>query len=607
MMGGGRGRRHGKGGPPQNKAKDFKGTVARLYGYIGRYRIVLLIACVLAAGSTVMQIFGPKVLGRATTAIFEGLVAKVQGTGGIDFERIGEVLTLLLFLYLLGTLFQWVQGWLMAGLTSDVILRMRRDISEKINRMPMRYFEEHAVGETLSRITNDVDALGSSLSQSITQMISGLATLVGVLIMMLSINVLMAVIVVVIVPVSAALIALVFGKSRKYFQQQQELISDINAQVEESFSGHQVIKAFNREPDVLATFSDTNDRLYESAWKSQFLTGLMHPLMTFVGNLSYVSVVIFGSVLAAAGSIAVGDIQAFTQYARSFMQPINQFAQMSSQLQTMTAAAERIFAFLEEPEEDNAGLPLPKGGIRGEISFEGVSFGYVEGTNVIHDFICRVAPGQTVAIVGHTGAGKTTMVKLLMRFYDVGGGRILLDGRDIREYDRHELRKAFGMVLQDTWLFAGTIMENIRYGRLEATDEEVMAAASDAYADHFIRTLPDSYQMVLNEEADNISQGQRQLLTIARALLADAPVMILDEATSNVDTLTEQRIQQAMARLMQGRTSFVIAHRLSTIREADLILVMQDGNIVEQGTHDELIQLDSVYAELYRSQFETAV
>ncbi len=593
----------GPGGMPE-KAKDFKGTLKALLKYLRGYRIILLVACVLAALGTAMQIFGPRIMGQATTAIFEGVAAKMQGTGSIDFAHIWGIVRTLILMYLASTVFQWVQGWLMSNLSTDVVYRMRKDISEKIHRLPMRYFEEHPVGDTLSRITNDADAIGMNLAQNITQSISGVASLVGILIMMITISPVMAALVVVIVPLSGLLMALIFKRSQKYFGAQQALIAQINTQVEESYGGHQVITAFGHTRKSVQVFDKTNDELYESAWKSQFLSGLMHPLMTFVGNLGYVAVVVVGSMLAASGAIAPGDILAFIQYARNFMQPIAQFAQMSSQIQTMVAAAERVFEFLNAPEETERDNLLPMGDVQGHVTFNNVGFGYDKEKPVIKGFTCDVQPGQTVAIVGQTGAGKTTMVKLLMRFYDVDSGAIYVDGQDVRNHDRQDLRRAFGMVLQDTWLFSGTIMENIRYGRLEATDEEVMEAARAAHADHFIRTLSGTYDMELNEEADNISQGQRQLLTIARALLANNPIMILDEATSNVDTLTEHRIQRGMQTLMHGRTSFVIAHRLSTIREADVILVMQDGNIVEQGSHETLIARNGVYADLYNSQFD---
>lgn len=590
---------------PGEKAKDFKGTMKKLMGYIGKYKIGVFAVLLFAVGSTVFNIIGPKVLSKATTELFEGLMRKVQGTGGIDFGKIGRVLILLLCLYLISALFSFVQGWIMTGITQKMCYRFRREISEKINRMPMKYFESRTVGEVLSRITNDVDTLGQSLNQSVTTLITSITTIIGVAIMMLTISPLMTLIAVVMLPISGGLIALVMKKSQKFFFTQQEYLGKINGQVEETFSGQNVIKAFNREEAVLEDFKQDNDVLYQSAWKSQFLSGMMHPIMMLVGNLGYVAVAVSGSLLAIKGTIQVGDIQAFIQYVKSFTQPIAQVAQVSNMLQSMAAATERVFEFLEEEEEEqyveHAVAPVS---IEGRVSFENVQFGYDEDKIIIHNFNSEVEPGETVAIVGPTGAGKTTMVKLLMRFYDVNKGTIRVDGHDIRDFNRSELRENFGMVLQDTWLFKGTIMENIRYGRLDATDEEVIAAAKAAHAHHFISTLPGGYQMELNEEASNVSQGQKQLLTIARAILADNRILILDEATSSVDTRTETRIQKAMNNLMKGRTSFVIAHRLSTIKDADLILVMKDGDIIEQGTHQQLLEQNGFYAELYNSQFE---
>ena len=595
----------GRGMMPGEKAKDFTGTIQKLFAYLGSYRIVLGVGILFAIGSTVFNIIGPKVLSKVTTELFNGLVAKVSGTGGIDFEKIGRILLLLLGIYCISALFNFIQGWLMTGVTQKLCYRMRKEISEKINRMPMKYFESRTVGEVLSRITNDVDTLGQSLNQSVTQLITSIATMIGVLIMMLSISPLMTLIALVILPISGGLIGFVVKHSQKYFVEQQSCLGEINGQVEETYSGHMVIRAFNREEAVEETFSRTNDRLYESAWKSQFISGLMQPIMTFVGNLGYVAVAVLGSVLAVNGTIEVGDIQAFIQYVKNFTQPITQIAQVSNMLQSAAAAAERVFEFLdEEEEEQTVEHPVSMDQLTGAVSFEHVRFGYTPDKIVIQDFSCEVNPGQMVAIVGPTGAGKTTMVKLLMRFYDVNSGRICLDGHDIRNFNRGQLREMFGMVLQDTWLFQGTIMENIRYGRLDATDEEVIAAAKAAHADHFIRTLPGGYQMELNEDATNVSQGQKQLLTIARAILADNPILILDEATSSVDTRTEIQIQKAMNNLMKGRTSFVIAHRLSTIRDADVILVMKDGDIAEQGTHEELLAKGGFYAQLYNSQFE---
>ena len=590
---------------PGEKAKDFKGTMKKLMGYIGKYKIGVFAVLLFAVGSTVFNIIGPKVLSKATTELFEGLMRKVQGTGGIDFGKIGRVLILLLCLYLISALFSFVQGWIMTGITQKMCYRFRREISEKINRMPMKYFESRTVGEVLSRITNDVDTLGQSLNQSVTTLITSITTIIGVAIMMLTISPLMTLIAIVMLPISGGLIALVMKKSQKFFFTQQEYLGKINGQVEETFSGQNVIKAFNREEAVLEDFKKDNDVLYQSAWKSQFLSGMMHPIMMLVGNLGYVAVAVSGSLLAIKGTIQVGDIQAFIQYVKSFTQPIAQVAQVSNMLQSMAAATERVFEFLEEEEEEQyVEHAVAPESIEGRVSFENVQFGYDEDKIIIHNFNSEVEPGETVAIVGPTGAGKTTMVKLLMRFYDVNKGTIRVDGHDIRDFNRSELRENFGMVLQDTWLFKGTIMENIRYGRLDATDEEVIAAAKAAHAHHFISTLPGGYQMELNEEASNVSQGQKQLLTIARAILADNRILILDEATSSVDTRTEARIQKAMNNLMKGRTSFVIAHRLSTIKDADLILVMKDGDIIEQGTHQQLLEQNGFYAELYNSQFE---
>ena len=611
----GPGRRpHGPHGPhggmmPGEKAKDFKGTFRKLLSYMGRYKIALIAVMIFAAGSTAFNIIGPKVLAKATTELFEGMMAKFAGTGGINFQRIGQILLLLLGLYALSALLSFVQGLLMTEVSQKLCFRFRREISEKINRMPMAYFESRTVGEVLSRITNDVDTLGQSLGQSITTLITSVATIVGILIMMLSISPLMTLIALVILPVSGGLIGVVVKHSQKYFTDQQTYLGKINGQIEEVYSGQNIIKAFNREEAALAEFGETNEILYRSAWKSQFISGMMHPIMTFVGNLGYVAVAVSGSMLAIRGIIEVGEIQAFIQYVKNFTQPITQVAQVSNMFQSTAAAAERVFEFLEEPEEDEEvpdslkDAPAP-GRMQGAVSFHHVRFGYRPDKTIIHDFSCEVKPGQTVAIVGPTGAGKTTMVKLLMRFYDVDSGSIQVDGHDVRNFNRSELRENFGMVLQDTWLFHGTIMENIRYGRLDATDEEVIAAAKAAHVHRFIQTLPGGYQMELGEDASNVSQGQKQLLTIARAILADNPILILDEATSSVDTRTEIRIQKAMNNLMKGRTSFVIAHRLSTIRDADVILVMRDGDIVEQGSHDELMGKGGFYAELYNSQFE---
>lgn len=605
-------RHRGPGGPhggmmPGEKARDFKGTFGKLLGYLGRYKIGLIFVIIFAVGSTVFHIIGPKVLGKATTEIFNGLVNKLSGQGGIDFTKIGRILLLLLGLYVVSALLNLIQGFIMTGIIQKVCYRFREDISRKINRMPMKYFESRTVGEVLSRITNDVDTLGQGLSQSVTQLISSVTTIIGILIMMLSISPVMTLIALVILPVSGGLIGTVVKHSQKYFVNQQKYLGKVNGQVEEVYSGQNVVKAFNKEEDMLREFDETNNMLFSSAWKSQFLSGMMQPIMNFVSNLGYVAVAVVGGVLTVRGSIEVGDIQSFIQYVKNFTQPITQVAQVSNMLQSTAAAAERVFEFLEEEEEDFVvEHPVKLEQMEGSVSFEHVQFGYDPEKIVIHDFNCQVEPGQMVAIVGPTGAGKTTMVKLLMRFYDVNQGCIKVDGHNIRDFNRSELRENFGMVLQDTWLFKGTIMENIRYGRLDATDEEVIAAAKAAHAHHFIQTLPGGYQMELNEDASNVSQGQKQLLTIARAILADNPILILDEATSSVDTRTEGRIQKAMNNLMKGRTSFVIAHRLSTIKDADVILVMKDGDIIEQGNHEELLQKNGFYANLYNSQFEQA-
>lgn len=598
---------HGPGGPmmPGEKARDFKGTTGKLLRYMGAYKYGLAAVMVFAIGGTAFNIAGPKILSKATTELFNGLMAKVSGTGGINFERIGSILLFLLGVYLLSACLSFIQGWIMTGISQKLCYRFRKEISMKINRMPFQYFESRTVGEVLSRITNDVDTLGQSLNQSVTQLITSVTTIIGILVMMLSISPVMTLIALVILPVSGMLIGIVVKFSQKYFVAQQTYLGKVNGQVEEVYGGHNIVKAFNREEQALKEFNESNEALYQSAWKSQFLSGMMHPIMMFVGNLGYVAVAVSGSLLAIKGAIEVGDIQAFIQYVKNFTQPITQVAQVSNMLQSMAAAAERVFEFLGEEEEDvQIENPVRLDQMNGAVSFEHVKFGYQEDKIIIHDFSSEIAPGQMVAIVGPTGAGKTTMVKLLMRFYDVNEGSIRVDGHDIREFNRSELREGFGMVLQDTWLFKGTIMENIRYGRLDATDEEVIAAAKAAHAHRFIQTLPGGYQMELNEDASNVSQGQKQLLTIARAILADNRILILDEATSSVDTRTEARIQKAMNNLMKGRTSFVIAHRLSTIRDADLILVMKDGDIIEQGNHEQLLAKKGFYAELYNSQFE---
>lgn len=597
----------GAGMMPGEKAKDFKGSFKKLLAYIGKYKFAILVVVIFAAASTVFNVMGPKVMGHATTELAEGLMRKIGGTGGIDFDKIAQILLLTLGLYVTSAVFTFVQGWIMTGVTQKICYRMRKEISEKINRMPMKYFESRTYGEVLSRITNDVDTLGQGLNQSVTQIITSTATIIGVIVMMLTISPLMTLIALVILPVSAGLMSVVVKFSQKHFRSQQKYLGVINGQVEETYAGHLVIKAFNKEEETIETFNETNKTLYNSAWKSQFLSGMMQPIMMFVGNLGYAGVAISGGILAINGTIGIGDIQAFIQYVKNFTQPIQQIAQVINQVQSMTAASERVFEFLAEEEEDQTvenavKLEDPQGAVR----FDHVRFGYDPEQVVIKDFSADVKPGQKIAIVGPTGAGKTTIVKLLMRFYDVQKGSITLDGHDIRDFNRQELRDYFGMVLQDTWLFKGSIMENIRYGRLDATDEEVMKAADAAYADHFIRTLPGGYEMELNEDASNVSQGQKQLLTIARAILADNRVLILDEATSSVDTRTEERIQKAMDNLMEGRTSFIIAHRLSTIRNADLILVMKDGDIIEQGNHEELLAQNGFYADLYNSQFEEA-
>ena len=596
---------HGGHGMPGEKAKDFRGTMKKLAVYLGAYKVPLLFVVIFAIGSTIFNIVGPKILGRATTEIFNGLVGKISGGAGIDFEKIGRILLLLLALYACSALFSFVQGYIMTGVSQKLTYRMRKEISEKINRMPMNYFDKMSHGEILSRITNDVDTLSQSLNQSATQMITSVTTIIGVLIMMLSISPLMTLIAILILPVSVGMISVIVKNSQKYFKSQQEYLGHVNGQVEEVYGGHNIVKAFNKEEDVIAEFDRDNDKLYESAWKSQFLSGMMMPIMMFVGNLGYVAVVILGGWLAMKDMIEVGDIQSFIQYVRNFTQPIQQAAQVANMLQSTAAASERVFEFLEEEEEDQtAEHPASIEGLEGRVEFDHVKFGYHADHTIINDFSAKVEPGQKIAIVGPTGAGKTTMVKLLMRFYDVNSGVIKVDGHDIRDFNRSELREMFGMVLQDTWLFQGSIEDNIRYGKLDATHEEVVEAAKAAYVHRFVQTLPGGYAMELNEEASNVSQGQKQLLTIARAILADPKILILDEATSSVDTRTEVRIQKAMDNLMRGRTSFIIAHRLSTIRDADLILVMKDGDIIEQGDHEELLARGGFYAELYNSQFE---
>ncbi|MDE6312552.1 MAG: ABC transporter ATP-binding protein/permease [Lachnospiraceae bacterium] len=598
------------------KPKNFKGTLKKLINYLSQYHAAIIIVMIFTVGSTVFNVIGPKVLGKATTEIFNGLLNKINGGTGIDFEKVARILLILLSLYVVSTLFGYVQGFVMSGISQKMAYKLRKELSQKMNRLPMSYYDKRTYGEVLSRITNDVDTLGMSLNQSITQLITSVATIIGVLVMMLSISPLMTLIALLILPISILLISFIVKHSQKYFKQQQEYLGHVNGQIEETFGGHNVIKLFNKEEDVIAEFKKTNEVLYHSAWKSQFFSGMTQPIMSFVGNMGYVAVAVVGGYLNIKKVIEVGDIQSFIQYVRQFTQPITQIAQVSNMLQSTMAAAERVFEFLEEEEEEleaehhamkkenNTQRKVTAAELEGNVTFEHVKFGYVPEKIIIQDFSAKVRQGQKIAIVGPTGAGKTTIVKLLMRFYDINSGSIKIDGYDIKDFDRSELREAFGMVLQETWLFKGTIMENIRYGRLDATDEEVIAAAKAAHAHHFIQALPGGYQMELNEDATNISQGQKQLLTIARAILADNRLLILDEATSSVDTRTEERIQKAMDNLMKGRTSFVIAHRLSTIRDADLILVLKDGDVIEQGNHQELMKKNGFYANLYNSQFE---
>ena len=605
-------------GAPVEKAKDFKGSIGKLARYMSEYKLALVFVVIFAITSTVFNIIGPKLMGNATTEIFNGIIAKVNGTGDVNFDTLGAILLLLIGFYLISSICSFIQGWLMTGVSQKVSYRLRKELIAKINRLPMNYFDRSTNGEALSRVTNDVDTLAQNLNQSITQLVTSITTIIGVLVMMLSISPLMTLVAILILPVSLALVLIVVKISQKYFKSQQEYLGHINGQVEEVYGGHNIIKAFNREERVIKDFDEANDILYKSAWKSQFFSGIMMPVMTFVGNLGYVGVAVLGGLLAANGTIMVGDILSFIQYVKYFTQPITQMAQVSSMLQSTAAAAERVFEFLAEDEEEqcakeHAMLTDTSGNTRnvttlditGDVTFEHVRFGYNPEKIIINDFSARVRQGQKIAIVGPTGAGKTTIVKLLMRFYELNGGRILIDGYDIADFDRSELRELFGMVLQDTWLFKGSIMENIRYGKLDATDDEVIAAAKAAHVDHFIRTLPGGYDMELNEEASNVSQGQKQLLTIARAILANNKILILDEATSSVDTRTEIQIQKAMDNLMKGRTSFVIAHRLSTIKDADLILVLKDGDIIEQGSHEELLEKNGFYAELYNSQFDS--
>ena len=602
----------GRGGPMAmmkgDKARDFKGTMRKLIEYLGSYKIAIVIVMFFAVASTIFNIAGPKILGQATTRLFEGVMGQIAGTGsGIDFDYIGRIILITLALYVGSSLFGYIQGWIMSGISMDITYRFRKDIADKINRMPFKYFDNTSQGEVLSRITNDVDTVSQTLNQSLSQIITSVVTVIGVLVMMLSISWQMTLIALLIIPLAMGIIVLVVRQSQKYFMQQQDYLGHINGHVEEMFGGHLVMKAFNGEAESVERFEGLNDTLYISAWKSQFLSGLMMPVMNFVGNLGYVGIAILGGYLAVQNAITVGDIQAFIQYVRSFTQPITQIANISNILQQTAAAAERVFEFLAEEEEvPNVDNPLELEKIEGHLVFQNVQFGYTPDKIIINDFSATVKPGQKIAIVGPTGAGKTTMVKLLMRFYDVGNGAILLDGHNIKDFRREDLRCMFGMVLQDTWLYNDTIMENIRYGQPGASDEDVIEAAKAAHVDHFVRTLPEGYDLVLNEEATNISQGQKQLMTIARAIVINPSMLILDEATSSVDTRTEVLIQKAMDNLMQNRTSFIIAHRLSTIRNADLILVMNEGDIVEQGVHEELLGRGGFYADLYNSQFEYA-
>ena len=594
---------HGGMGPGE-KAKDFKGSMSNILELISEYKISIVFVIITAIAGTVFTIVGPKILGNATTELFEGLVKKINGTGSIDFSKIHKILLSVVALYVISAVFSYIQGLIMAGISQKITYKLRKQISEKINRLPMKFFDKNSNGEVLSLITNDIDTLQVSFNQGATQLITSIATIIGITIMMFSIDWIMTLVTLLVLPLSAILTGIIVRKSQKHFKNQQDYLGHVNGQVEEVFGGHLIVKAFNKEESVKEEFDKANDILYTSAWKSQFLSGLMQPIMNFIGNLSYVAVSILGGYFAIKGRITVGNIQSFIQYSRQFTQPIAQLAQVSNMLQSLAAAAERIFEFLEEDEEDQfAENPVKIDNLEGRVEFKNVHFGYSEDKIIINDFSAKVDQGQKIAIVGPTGAGKTTMIKLLMRFYDVNSGEILIDGHNIKDFNRSELREMFGMVLQDTWLFNGSILDNIKYGKLDATKEEVIEAAKAAHVHHFVQTLPDGYNMILNEEASNVSQGQKQLLTIARAILADPKILILDEATSSVDTRTEVLIQKAMDNLMKGRTSFVIAHRLSTIRDADLILVMKDGDIVEQGNHEELLKANGFYASLYNSQF----